>query len=700
MADQHSFEFQEKAIRREVRLYTIQIRQEHECLASDLLKTSRASAQRAARKIAKSGKPKARGVGDFTPRVPESSRSGSFKFTVESYPKQYYTPPIKKQITESGITIPLVEPLPLYKDFTSLSTCVHVEDDEVLRYWPYFGENGEEAGLNLEEMFEDRTETQAELLRRENSQFLSSRFFEFVANYGLTKQNLVSFYVYNIGSNHIAHKAVLPDTDSFEIDEKKRKLFEEYIKKLDNKLAWRVDLFCRIFKEVTRTSVWEILNLFPASYFIEDKRTALRSSQTSSAYNLDSYSSLLCALCFMHECPWHKSLYVTSCSDGNVKTTSNMPLCNIVNKTTSTRNILPDGISCSPECFLNDPQNTRQSLVKASKWSDEDIALVKMTGKVMLQNSRTSCLLTTIFNKPCREINQKLIELKLTPSHIQEYHKDVASYASVESITAQIFGKRKRKAPTGYPEDCSMSGNHLKRVDLNPCMHSGPCDADCACVDGKVFCEKACGCPPSCPRRYRGCRCTTSRCRTAACECFKWNRECDPDLCRSCGADEILDPKNRDIVENKRYCKNVNLQRGLGKRVIAGPSNVSGWGLFIGEDMKQDEYLGEYKGESISQDEAERRGKIYDKRGVSFLFESTKEQCIDATRAGNKLRFINHSRQNPNCFARIVFVNGVHRIAFFARRRIKEGEELFIDYGYNNKTMKFVPLEYGKTSRN
>lgn len=70
----------------------------------------------------------------------------------------------------------------------------------------------------------------------------------------------------------------------------------------------------------------------------------------------------------------------------------------------------------------------------------------------------------------------------------------------------------------------------------------------------------------------------------------------------------MLDPKNRDIIENKRYCKNVNLQRGSGKRVIAGPSNVSGWGLFMGEDMKQDDYLGEYKGESISQDEAERRG--------------------------------------------------------------------------------------------
>lgn len=93
------------------------------------------------------------------------------------------------------------------------------------------------------------------------AQFLSTHFFEFVANYGIFKHHLVSYFLYHASANAATRKQVLPDNDKFEIEEKKRKLFEEYMRKLDNKHAWRVDLFCRIFKEVTRISVWEIINL-------------------------------------------------------------------------------------------------------------------------------------------------------------------------------------------------------------------------------------------------------------------------------------------------------------------------------------------------------------------------------------------------------------------------------------------------------
>ncbi|KAK9240494.1 hypothetical protein V1525DRAFT_448022 [Lipomyces kononenkoae] len=693
MSSAHNYEFDEKSIRTELRQHIIRVRQKHETIVSELLTDSRLKST-VGNEAVKPSTGLSCSLEDFVPKA-KASESSQMKFSLAAFHKNTHWAPLKKQIVRPSISLPFVAPLPLYKDYTPLTMGVHVEDDEVLRYLPYFGENGEEDGLNLEEIFEDKTESHAEVLRREKAQFLAADIFHFMANYGLSKTQLVSYFLFHVGSNAAVRKLVLPD--NFELDEKKRKQLEEHTRKLDSRIVWKIELICRIFKDMTRTSIWEILNLYPANALIDDKRSSLRSSQSAATFSLDSYSSLLCSFCFMHECPWHDSTYLTVAPDGSIRPPFRQE-CDNTHRSTAARKIIPEDVPCSSDCFMKQSHKP-DSLTRAVEWKDNEISTLKMTASVMIRNERASCLLATIIDKSCREIHAKLEELKLV-NVLTKVEKPGSKLHRLDSPTSQITGnKKKRKAQTGYPDDCSLSGNHSKRGNVNPCMHTGPCDSHCPAVISKVFCEKGCACPASCPRRWRGCRCTTGRCRTSACECFKWNRECDPDLCRSCGADHVLDPKNRGIVDNKHYCKNVNLQRGLGKRVIVGPSNVSGWGLFMGESIKQDEYLGEYKGELISQDEAERRGKIYDKRGVSFLFESTKDQCVDATRAGNKLRFINHSRQNPNCHARILLVNGIHRIAFFARRRIKEGEELFIDYGYNNKTMKFVPLEYVKPSR-
>ncbi|CAH2072039.1 unnamed protein product [Thlaspi arvense] len=128
-------------------------------------------------------------------------------------------------------------------------------------------------------------------------------------------------------------------------------------------------------------------------------------------------------------------------------------------------------------------------------------------------------------------------------------------------------------------------------------------------------------------------------------------------------------------------CGNMRLLLRQQQRILLGKSDIAGWGAFLKNSVSKNEYLGEYTGELISHREADKRGKIYDRANSSFLFDLNDQYVLDAQRKGDKLKFANHSAK-PNCYAKVMFVAGDHRVGIFANERIEASEELFYDYRY------------------
>ena len=225
----------------------------------------------------------------------------------------------------------------------------------------------------------------------------------------------------------------------------------------------------------------------------------------------------------------------------------------------------------------------------------------------------------------------------------------------------------------GYLKSKKRGGYH--------CNHLGPCynNNECECNISRSFCDKFCICSNDncCNLLFKGCSCK-DKCENlyeqrdlANCPCIKEGRECDPEICLNC-----------------KHCNNTKAFDKVFKKTRLSQSVIiDGAGLFAAEEIKKNELIDKYIGEVIEKEEVERRSTINIPFERNYAFELDDYYDIDATRYGNKMRYINHSSFGyENCYARNVIVRGNTEILFYAKRDIKKGEEIYLDYHMNNCT--------------
>ncbi|KHN96788.1 SET domain protein [Metarhizium album ARSEF 1941] len=424
--------------------------------------------------------------------------------------------------------------------------------------------------------------------------------------------------------------------------------------------------------------------------------------------NLATYCILGCLICFSHSCDHGEY------DNKNMKRTFSISSCSHLSDALKQRRNRRghEGAKptkpCRRQCYQRTTDHARMHLHPRAWLEDERIVLrsIFTTASHSTYTGDPICLAAEFLNRHCDEVHAEFMSMGVSLPQPEP--------PDAPRIKNLPWYDRRRKALLGDWQDHTTSHAHQRRENLEPCSHEGPCvPGVCTCVDADVLCEKFCGCTvDSCAYKFTGCACHSQgkNCQDSKkdrpCICVQLNRECDPQLCVSCGALERADPLNADDAElHATGCQNCDLQRGVGKPLLLGQSQLDGvgYGLFTAEDIAQDEFIIEYVGELITHDEGvrreARRGDVFDEESnVSYVFTLLENEGIwvDAAIYGNLSRYINHASEHDNrgcnITPRILYVNGEYRIKFTAIRDIEAGEELFFNYGENfpNLTKKLL----------
>eukprot|EP01047_Picozoa_sp_COSAG01_P051363 COSAG01_NODE_5294_length_4352_cov_12.531860_3_plen_148_part_00 len=104
---------------------------------------------------------------------------------------------------------------------------------------------------------------------------------------------------------------------------------------------------------------------------------------------------------------------------------------------------------------------------------------------------------------------------------------------------------------------------------------------------------------------------------------------------------------------------------------------IRGKGAFASRDLVAGEFIGEYSGEILCDDELDGTARA----ASQYVFSLGGGCVVDALRGGNATRRMNHSEDSPNVCATVVNHRGVRKVCMRAKANIAKGTELTFSYG-------------------
>jgi len=108
-------------------------------------------------------------------------------------------------------------------------------------------------------------------------------------------------------------------------------------------------------------------------------------------------------------------------------------------------------------------------------------------------------------------------------------------------------------------------------------------------------------------------------------------------------------------------------------RLRVGPSKIHGRGVYADQNIPPNRKVIEYRGEKITKKEARKR------RHTPYLFVLSQRWMLDGAVNGSGAELVNHSCA-PNLVTRIL----KGHIIYMSLRPIRKGEELTVDYNYDD----------------